>query len=133
MSIRQRQLIPFALPTKMELAWAAGFYDGEGCTTGVVDTRRLVKPRYVVTLAVSQSTVAGQVVLERFRAAVGGIGKVNGPYGRGNSAKPVYKWQTNGFERTQAVIAMLWPYLSEPKREQATKHLRKFREVHGVH
>ena len=93
-----------------ELAWAAGFFDGEGS----IQLRKTGLQLYV-----------GQTdprPLERFAAAVG-VGKVNGPYGpyarngTPNTWKPMYAWQVGG-RKAEAVFALLQPFLSEPKREQ---------------
>ena len=52
-----------------EIAWAAGFFDGEGCFSYIQ------KARYVC-LRIGQSELEP---LERFREAVG-LGKIYGPY-----------------------------------------------------
>jgi hypothetical protein len=101
------------------LAWAAGFFDGEGST--------LLSTKHQVSITVGQSGDEGLAILERFNQSVGSIGKVRGPY-RTRSAvhKPVYVFAVHGFERTQAIIAMLWPWLTEPKREQASSRLAAY-------
>ena len=56
--------------------------------------------------------------LERFQRAVG-LGSIYGPHLFPDPRrKPVYFWQVRTFEKTQAVIAMLWPWLDERRREQ---------------
>jgi hypothetical protein len=96
-----------------ELAWAAGFFDGEGSTYLKV----YATGRVEIRMAVAQTDPRPLV---RFRNAVG-IGSVNGPYERQNKThKPNYEYRPDTFEHMQAVIAMLWHWLSEPKREQAT-------------
>lgn len=112
----------------LELSWAAGFWDGEGCTTGSLDRRAAIRnPRQRIQMQVSQSEEAGLQVLQRFQRAVGGLGHVLGPYTTKLGHKPVYRWNTQGFETVQAIIAMLWPYLSEPKRAQAVLRLTQMR------
>lgn len=98
-------------PNREELAWAAGFFDGEGST--FADPR----PR----LGVSQNDL---FVLERFRDAIG-MGTISvhdKVYGR--AKKPVHQLRVNGWRAVQAAIAMLWPWLSPIKKAQATKVLR---------
>ncbi len=93
------------------LAWAAGFFDGEGST--YLDPR----PR----LQVVQND---DEVLLRFAAAIGGLGKLGGGtkvYGR--AKKPIYTHRVTGWRDVQAVVAMLWPFLSTQKREQAVRVL----------
>ncbi len=100
---------------KLELAWAAGFFDGEGNATGP-GPRESRGNRAVLGVSLTQ---IDDEVLHRFRAAVGGLGHVRGPKGPyGEGRKPVYTWRTHRFEHAQAIIAMLWPFLSSIKRKQ---------------
>lgn len=105
--------------SRESLAWAAGFFDGEGST--------LLSKRHQLTISVAQSGDEGRLILERFNQSVGGIGKVKGPYTtKGPTHKPVYVFGVYGFEKVQAIIAMLWPWLTEPKRRQASGRLSAF-------
>jgi hypothetical protein len=94
-----------------ELAWAAGFFDGEGSIFYRGRKRR------ELTLTVAQ---ADRRPLDRFVKTVQ-IGSVRGPYKpRYKNGKPYYVYSIASHLRVQAVIAMLWKWLSEPKREQAS-------------
>lgn len=98
-------------PNTHELAWAAGFFDGEG--TVMWRGRK----RAELSLVVGQSDIRP---LRRFQAAVGGLGTVRGPYFQKNPKhKPYWVFGVGSHKNTQAVVAMLWNWLSEPKREQA--------------
>lgn len=91
-----------------ELAWAAGFFDGEGSTC---------LSRNVPRIQVSQNELEP---LQRFANAVG-VGKIT------------KRWRTNGFKdrwnymyyasggNCTQVIRKLWPYLSSIKRSQALR------------
>lgn len=97
-----------------ELAWAAGLFDGEG-SIGLYSAGRAQRWKHL-RLAVGQSDTE---VLIRFNAAVGGLGKLTGPYkGSKNTKKPQFMLTFNGFERCQAVVAFMWQWLSSPKRNQ---------------
>jgi hypothetical protein len=96
-----------------ELAWAAGFFDGEGTTGAYLHDGRLV-----IGMSISQVQLEP---LMRFQRAVGGLGHVGG---RAN--RSLNQWQTRKFEHVQAVIAFLWTFLSGPKREQARRALIAF-------
>lgn len=99
-----------------ELAWAAGFFDGEGTTTTQHSKRRLSGAR----LSVSQ---VHREPLDRFRAALCGLGRVHGPYKREGNRRPQYIWRAVTFEHVQASLCMLWPFLCSIKRKQAIKVL----------
>lgn len=106
-----------------ELAWAAGFFDGEGYTACLFRQ----KGRGTAYIA----TTIGQVdrqVLDRFQAAVG-VGKVRGPYQLKAKNQKIWMWSaTANFEHAQAMIAKLWKFLSPVKRDQAAKALRLLSE-----
>jgi hypothetical protein len=93
-----------------DLAWAAGFFDGEGCT---FIARR--KDLRLVRVAVSQKDLRP---LERFQRAIGGHGRV---YLDRISGVSQLVLDSDGVAR--AALRVLWPHLSEPKREQATRCL----------
>ena len=88
------------------LAWAAGFFDGEG-------NAQLNKKSYPRV----QINQLDREVLDRFTEAVG-VGKVYGPYQHNSHKNSYFQYQVNGFERVQAVMAMLWPWLGSAKRSQ---------------
>lgn len=101
--------------TREELAWAAGFFDGEGCTSA---------QKYTATLSIAQKATNAEVI-HRFRAAVG-FGKIYGPYT--NSAKSSdisIRYHVTSFEQVQAVIAMLWAWLGTAKKAQYIRVLQK--------
>lgn len=115
------------MPDSHELAWAAGFFDGEGSTgTSVGARRKQINGRLRYTgLRLTISQVDRQV-LDRFRAAVR-VGSVTGPYGNGEKRQPAYRFSTNSFENVQAVVAMLWKWLGPIKRQQAKHALVEWR------
>lgn len=81
-----------------ELAWAAGFFEGEGCVS--VD-RRGASPR----LKLDCSQKYNRKILERFHAAVG-VGKIH------NKKAAVFSWCVQGAGAFEAMQALL-PYLGE--------------------
>lgn len=95
-----------------ELAWAAGFFDGEGSTTVSIKNGRAR-----LRVSVPQTN---RETLERFKSAVLGLGRIHGPMKRHSERHaPLWQFGSASFEQTQAIIAMLWPFLSEIKRTQA--------------
>ena len=100
----------------VELAWAAGFFDGEGCTTRTGRPGLSMRPR----VTISQIERGN---LERFQQAVGGWGAITRHGGRN-----MLCWQTKNNRETWLVLAALWPFLSEPKRLQAARRLAEWIE-----
>jgi hypothetical protein len=99
-----------------ELAWAAGFFDGEGCFTV-----RHSRERPALVLSITQ---VDRRPLDRF-AAILGL-KVLGPRTRldGYNQKPWYLVKVTG-KRAEELAKLLSRYLSEPKKEQLAVCLDK--------
>ena len=104
-----------------EVAWAAGFFDGEGST---LIRRQSRTPQVAVQVAQTDPRA-----LERFKAAVGGLGNITGPY-KAKSIRHKEKWSFSAasFEQAQAILATLWRFLGPVKRQQALVVLREYRE-----
>jgi hypothetical protein len=96
--------------SREQLAWAAGFFDGEGCFCYSEAGR-------YICISIGQTD---RELLDRFRGAVGGLGKILCPYehrGPGRySRKPQFVYRLNRFEHVQAVVALLWFMLGSQKR-----------------
>jgi len=97
------------------LAWAAGFYDGEGSTYLQMRAKENGKlPRPVMSIIHNTKEQ-----LDRFVNAVGD-GKVYGPYKRkGKNHSPYHQLLICGRNRVAVVLERLWPYLCSHKRDQA--------------
>ncbi len=106
------------------LAWAAGLYDGEGslswCKSGTGKPRQY----YRLNMQLVQTNVS---VLERLQETLN-AGVIYGPYRQGRvNHKDYWQWHVDAFENIQYVICRLWPWLSQPKRDQARKSLLAYR------
>lgn len=108
---------------EVELAWAAGFFDGEGTITIVSRNptagRRRAGDLYVgVNQALSPlDRTETPPTLVRFQAAIG-FGGIHGPYHQDATRRPIFKWYVrNG--QAGAALELLWPFLSATKRAQA--------------
>ena len=106
-----------------ELAWAAGFFDGEGSTANARNGKY-----HRVLISVSQTTLEP---LERFRDALGGLGNIHGPYQRTDPRftgviKPFWVYQCQAQGEVRAVYETLKPWLCSIKREQMEACLREF-------
>lgn len=91
-----------------EEAWAAGLFDGEGTTSVLAAKRdRWKYPR----LSMAQKY---DEVLLRFQKVVGGrIYKSN--------TREIFNWNLYKQGDVEEALNLLWPYLSEIKKEQALK------------
>lgn len=91
-----------------ELAWAAGFFDGEG-TTSYLKKDNWIGPR----MSVAQNN---KDTLVRFLNAVG-CGKIYE-----HTTRPgMFQWTLQKGKDVEICLNMLWPFLSEQKKEQAIK------------
>lgn len=103
----------------VELAWAAGFFDGEGSTHVSHSSPTTAQ----IVMKVSQ---AYHEPLNRFCKAVG-LGKVRGPYKKPNPKhRDYYTWSVGSQSDVRAVGEKLWPYLCSPKREQLIQAFHHF-------
>lgn len=114
--------------TDTELAWAAGFFDGEGWVGA-----RYAKVSKKQPLYRRIEVGIGQVdprVLERFQAAVGGVGTVKGPYApdKRGGRQPRWYYQLAGPKTIWRIFWDLEPYLSPVKREQFLTALNWYEE-----
>ena len=105
--------------TKLLLAWAAGFYDGEGSTKNVYyhyknKKGKRKKPNANICMTVSQTN---KQILLKFKKSVGGRGRINGPYQYSAQKKPYWIWSANCLSARET-FNLLKPYLSFEKRKQ---------------
>lgn len=111
----------------LDIAWAAGFFDGEGSTKKVsyhYKTKKGVvrKPTKNLCLSVTQCDARPLV---RFKKAVGELGHINGPYQYKANRRPYWVWSAS-CSSAKHVFAILKPHLCEIKRnqyEQVSKEL----------
>jgi hypothetical protein len=102
-------------------AWAAGLFDGEGCSSLL--NHRSHAGYMTAELSVTQSSLVGSPeVLRRFGLVVG-VGHISGPYPQRNATMDVYRWKGAALDDVERVIAELWPWLGEVKRAQAQRVL----------
>ena len=89
-----------------ELAWAAGFFDGEGWAgkskRGVQAQINQAGPDHV------------PAALARFQAALGGLGRIGGPT-REPKRKDMYRWVVSSRNDVELVLQLLKPWLGPVK------------------
>src|SRR5437773_1281790 len=102
-----------AMGSETERAWAAGFFDGEG----YVGVHRDKRPGRTPVLNIGIEQVDARP-LQRFASAVGWQGNIlKRPAQRAPNRQVIHRI-IMGHTDTWKTIAVLWPWLSEPKREQ---------------
>ena len=97
--------------SEVELAWAAGVYDGEGSASTYLPKQRKSRVRQIAVY--QRGDAMPPPLLFRFRAAVGGIGLIHGP-ARGS----LYQWHSKRHLVVEAVSELIWPWIGEVKRDQ---------------
>jgi len=111
----------------LDFAWAAGFFDGEGCTgTGSTKGRPNAVRIFASVGQQSRSPSIVPSVLSRFQRAVRGMGYIRAPYLDPRSGTYAHQWRADSFEEAQAVVAVLWANLGDVKRAQAAAAFRRF-------
>jgi len=99
------------IPNKVDLAWAAGLFEGEGCITLAKNCPRL------------QLNMTDEDIVRRFHGVLG-HGTVSGPWPKkGGKYKPYWMWRVSGTELPQAILAMFWQWLSRRRRARAKEVL----------
>ena len=113
----------------IELAWAAGFFDGEGnARFRLNEEKRPQRSRSYGTFTIQ----IGQIdrgVLDRFQRAVG-LGKINGPYTRKNGSHKdttYFHYSAHG-STGEAAYTLIRPYLSSIKCAQGDEALLRYKE-----
>jgi hypothetical protein len=104
-----------------ELAWAAGFFDGEGSSGCYV---RAETGRCYLRVALAQ---VEREPLDRFVAALG-EGRVRGPYPARGRRQPNHWVEFNG-PTARRVMRRLWPHLTTPKKCQWLRALARQRAM----
>ena len=106
----------YTTPAPTDLAWAAGFFDGEGCTTGTECQQ----------MSVTQSDLEPLERLQRIFHGWGSI-RLKNDHHNPMTTKPCWAWHVSAFEQFQQVLALMWPYLGTAKREQARRTIERVR------
>lgn len=104
-----------------ELAWAAGFFDGEGWAGVRRSTTwsKILQEERISGVPGLRIVQTDPYVLRRFQWAIGGMGTIAGPKKLANpNHSDRWEWQSNSWTEAQAITCLLWPWLSPVKRDQ---------------
>ncbi len=101
-----------------ELAWAGGFFDGEGST--YLEKHRTHFGYLVPVLNVTQSSEVGIApTLLRFKSAVGNLGRISGPRQDRPDQTPYRRWRAWARDDVELIVHRLLPFIGSSKRRQA--------------
>src|SRR5256886_13276820 len=105
-----------------ELAWAGGFFDGEGSTC--LDKHRTHANYFVPVMYVPQSADVGTAPeLLRLKAAIG-LGTISGVRRSKPPGRPYRRWRVFTPAKVQLALHLLWPFIGSVKRAQAGRGMR---------
>lgn len=108
-------------PTREEIAWAAGLFEGEGCIHELKKTS--------ASLSVAMTDLD---VLERFREVVG-AGHIGDARQRQANWKPIYQLQIYGREDVARILALFLPWFQSRRRAKAMAVLKRLECNPGRH
>jgi hypothetical protein len=91
-------------PTDVEIAWAAGIYEGEGHASGIEGR------------TIAQVSQKDPEILYRLRGMFGGRIEMT----RANTDKFLHKWLLYG-DYARSFYALIWPYMSARRKQQIEK------------
>lgn len=117
-----RALAPAIWPASAseELAWAGGFFDGEGCT--YLEKHRTHSGYFVPRLYVPQSSDVGIASeLLRLKAALSDLGTISGVRTPGGNRRTYRRWRVFTPATVQLGVHLLWPFIGSVKRAQAQR------------
>lgn len=101
-----------------KLAWAAGLFEGEGCFTSWSGDGK----RYLQCILASTD----KDVVYKFKEIVG-FGSIH-PEKLKVGYKQSWRFRVSSFEKCQALICMLWPWLGERRKARALEILSLYKD-----
>lgn len=105
--------------SELELAWAAGLFDGEG---HISSTRSTARPKHVKLYM--HVSMCDEASVNRFCEAVG-VGHVTELKRKTVMNKTVWRWQLQSTDKVKKALDAIWPYLGEIKKADATRALER--------
>ena len=113
----------------LELAWAAGFFDGEGSV--MYAERRPARGTLYRQLQTSISQSSSPELLLRFRDAVQ-AGAVTGPYHANRPSKPIWRWAASCTD-TLAIAKKLHLLLGSEKKARFDEAIKRWEGFEPSH
>ena len=111
---------------KEKLAWAAGFFDGEGCFYVRTERKNGLVRKYVCACVVQTE----KSILDKFQQIVG-CGKVYTKTVKHKRYKKAWTLQFQRMDDVTKLVKLLWTWLGRTKRQQY-KYCLKIKERRNV-
>ena len=109
-----------------DLAWAGGFFDGEGCVSHQYINRTNKDGSKYRNPKIHVSQSGDTELLEKFKSIVG-VGTIREQKSKHLTAKLTrFDYQAGGFENVQFVVGILWNFIGTQKKNQAKKVLQRY-------
>jgi hypothetical protein len=120
---------PISIEQSLQIAWAAGLFEGEGCITlsEPIDKRNGMQHSYIAL----ELRMTDKDVVDRFHEVVGYIGNMHYAKGQTVKHKGVWGWRCTRRADCIKVILMFWPYLGERRKARAIE-IHLIREKDGI-
>jgi hypothetical protein len=109
------------VPTDLDIAWAAGFLEGEGSFSLTSPKKRKTLPPYRTVRVTCRQMI--REPLDHLQKLFGGtICLVQQPKNPLAKNKPIWDWSTSG-ARARGIMERLFPLMTSKRREQITHAL----------
>lgn len=116
---------PSESPSEVDLAWAVGILEGEGCFTRQRRSRKAVRASPVVSCA-----MVDQDVITRLAHLFGG--SLNHVREKVPGRQPLWQWTLTGV-RAHHLMQMLLPYMGVRRSSRITELLAEFEDRYPNH
>ena len=116
--LQQKQNLAAIGQRYTDIVWAAGLFEGEGCTYLFKNVRSVQLKLKLTDLD----------VLERL-AVVAGYGKVTGPHWDKKSTKPFWCWTAGKKTEVLRILKMFLPHFGERRAEKAIEAINYLNET----
>ena len=118
--LQQRQSQAAVGQRYIDIVWAAGLFEGEGCISTPSRNNCIKRVLYI--------GMTDKDVMERFVSVVG-YGNLNGPQWKQGGTKPVWQWSIERRPEVLRILKMFLPHLGKRRAEKAIEAITHIHET----
>ena len=118
--LQQRQNQAAVGQRYIDIVWAAGLFEGEGCISTPARNNSQQRCIYIA--------MTDKDVMERFVSVVG-YGNLNGPMWKANSTKPLWQWSIERRTEVLRILKMFLPHLGKRRADKAIEAINHLNET----